>query len=222
VRYDPAAPEWLGRLAAGLDPLQPAWEPVPDGDRPSAVLALLSRADDPDLVVTVRAAGLQFHAGQLSFPGGGREPGDVNPADTALRETREEIGLDSARVTVVGQLPVRPLSASRNRVVPVVGLWCGADVLLAGDPREVERLVRWPVSALADPVHRVSARHPRGGTGPAFVLDDFFLWGFTAGLADRLLRLGGWEQPWDAARVVEVPRRFSGDRDRSRSAEPRA
>ena len=192
---------------AGLEPPSPTWAPA-GTERPSAVLALLSTGGRPDLVVTVRSPGLAHHGGQISFPGGGREPGDASPAATALRETAEEIGLDPARVSVLGQLPLRPLAVSSNRVVPVVGEWDGAGDLYPADPAEVDRVVRWPVVLLADPAYRVTARHPRGGTGVAFVWDDLFLWGFTAGLADQLLRLGGWERPWDASRVVDVPARY--------------
>ena len=54
-----------------------------------------------------------------------------------------------------------------------------------------------PVAALSDPANRFTVRHPAGLVGPAFEVDGLFIWGFTAGLLDRLLTLGGWAQPWD-------------------------
>jgi 8-oxo-dGTP pyrophosphatase MutT (NUDIX family) len=177
----------------------------------AAVLALFSERDDPDLVFTVRSAALRHHPGQISFPGGGREAGDAGFADTALREAREEVGLDPAAVAVLGRLPDRRVSVSAYQVVPVVGWWPGNQELARQDDAEVEEVMRWRVSELADPANRAMAVHPRGFLGPAFTLGDYFLWGFTAGRVDELLRLGGWEEPWDESRQLPIPRRFLRD-----------
>ena len=203
-----AGPTWAGPLITRLDPLETVWTPPHEGERPSAVLALLSLTEDPDLVLTVRAAGLDHHPGQISLPGGGREPGDVSPSDTAVREANEEIGLRPLCVRTVGQLHTRDVLVSRNRVVPVVGLWSDVDPISVCDEEEVDTILRWSVSDLADPANRVTARHPRGNAGPAWQMGDLFLWGFTAAVVDALLRLGGWERPWDAERIVDVPPRF--------------
>jgi 8-oxo-dGTP pyrophosphatase MutT (NUDIX family) len=204
-------PEWAGGLAQRLQPLDPAWRPDGTGQRASAVLALLTRSADPDLVLTVRAVGLAHHGGQISLPGGGREAGDARPLDTALRETREEIGLGPDQVQPLGQMGLRQIPVSGNRVIPVVGLWSGRVPVAPGDPAEVAQVVRWPIADLADPAHRLTARHPRGGAGPAWRFDDLFLWGFTAWVVDALLELGGWWRPWDATRVADVPARFRSD-----------
>ena len=201
-------PVWADFLIGRLDPLETAWTPPHEGERPSAVLALLSSSEDPDLVLTLRAAGLEYHGGQISLPVGGREPEDDSPTDTALREAREEIGLLPSCVHPVGQLHTRDILVSQNRVVPVVGLWSGSDPIRVCDEVEVEQVFRWSVSDLADPANRVTARHPRGNMGPAWQIGDLFLWGFTANIVDVLLRLGGWERPWDVDRIVDVPPRF--------------
>jgi len=206
--FGTAIPDWGRRLRDGLEPLETAWAPPHEGERPSAVLALLSSGEDPGLVLTLRAAGLDHHPGQISLPGGGREPEDISPADTALREAREEIGLPPSSVHLVGQLHTRDILVSQNRVVPVVGLWSGSDPICVCDEVEVEQVFRWSVSDLANPANRVTARHPRGTAGPAWQMGDLFLWGFTASVVDALLRLGGWERPWDADRIVDVPPRF--------------
>lgn len=94
----------------------------------------------------------------------------------------------------------------------MVGTWSGDDPLVLASPLEVAAIHRWSVSDLADPVNRVTSRHPQGHMGPAWQFGDAFLWGFTAYLTDALLRLGGWWRPWDTNRVVEVPNRFQRDR----------
>ena len=205
---DGTMPEWVGRLCDRLDPVESSWAPPHSGERPSAVLALLSVGEDPDLVLTLRAAGLDHHPGQISLPGGGREPGDVSPIDTAVRETWEEIGLSPTYVRSVGQLHTRDIVVSHNRVVPIVGLWSGEDSIAVCDKEEVDTILRWSLSDLADPANRVTARHPRGNAGPAWQMGDLFLWGFTATVVDVLLRLGGWERDWDVDRIVDVPPRF--------------
>ncbi len=188
-------PSGVRLLATRLAPLDQRWPPAPSagqrlpGRRQSAVLALLTAADDPDLVLTERAATLRHHAGQISFPGGGREPTDDSPAATALREAREEIGLGSERVHLLGQLRPRDALVSANRVVPVVGLWPDDGTVGVRDPHEVESVLRWSLADLADPSHRLSVRHPGGGTGPAW-------------------RIGGLVM---CDRVIDVPPRFRRD-----------
>ncbi|MCL2482104.1 MAG: CoA pyrophosphatase [Propionibacteriaceae bacterium] len=203
-------PTWLGPLLTRLDPLDAAWPPVAGDQRGSAVIALLGLSEDPDLVLTVRSAELEHHGGQISLPGGGREPGDAAPCDTALREAQEEIGLPRTLVTPVGQMHTHEISVSNNWVIPVVGVWSGAEPVAPKDTEEVDCVLRWSLSQLADPAHRVMARHPRGGRGPAWDMGELFLWGFTAWVVDSLLRLGGWEQPWDHNRLAEIPARFMG------------
>lgn len=179
--------------------------------RPAAVLALLSAGPAPDLVVTERAATLRHHAGQLSFPGGRIDPTDASAAAAALREAHEEIGLAPERVEVLGALPRTRLTTTAFDVVAVVGRWEGDASIGAVDPGEVAQVLRFGVAELADPEHRCSARHPGGGSGPCFVMGELMIWGFTAHLVDELLRLGGWERPWDRDRLVEIPRRFLRD-----------
>lgn len=73
------------------------------------------------------------------------------------------------------------------------------------DPAEVAAVVRVPVAELAAPANRLQVRHPSGFTGPAFDVAGLLVWGFTAGLLDRLLALGGWAVPWDTDRLRDLP-----------------
>ncbi|MDR0487898.1 MAG: CoA pyrophosphatase [Propionibacteriaceae bacterium] len=184
------------------------WPSVSQNQRLSAVVALLTNEDDSRLLFTLRASGLSHHGGQISFPGGGRESQDSCPRDTAFREMSEEIGLDPACVHPLGQLRTREISVSSNHVIPIVATWSGLEEVLVHDPEEVDSILSWSLSELADPVHRVTARFRIGYTGPAWQMGDLFLWGFTARLVDILIDLGGWYQPWDKSRIVDVPKRF--------------
>lgn len=180
--------------------------PFPAPSRPSAILALFSSGDSPDLLFTERSANLRSHPGQVSFPGGRIDPGDRGPEDAAVREAVEEIGIDGETVELLGRLPSSPLVAAFNATI-VVGAWDGAQQLTA-EPGEVAQILRYPIDQLVDPQVRRAARLPQGATGPAFVIDDIVIWGFTAHLVDRLLTLGGWSRDWDEQALIEVPERF--------------
>jgi hypothetical protein len=64
---------------------------------------------------------------------------------------------------------------------------------------------RVPLDELVDPAHRLRMRYPSGWVGPAFEAAGMTVWGFTAGLLDRLIALAGWEQPWDTSRIEDMP-----------------
>lgn len=64
---------------------------------------------------------------------------------------------------------------------------------------------RVPVDELSDPANRLRVRHPSGYVGPAFKAGGMLVWGFTAGLLEAVLRLGGWEREWDRGRVEDLP-----------------
>lgn len=189
----------------------------PRGGRQAAVMILVADADRPDITFVERAATMRTHPGQIAFPGGGVDPGDADAAAAALRETHEEVGLNPAAVDVLGCLPTAHVAASGFDVVSVVGTWSGREPIGVADPREVAAVHRFAIDALADPAHRVTARHFSGYRGPAFIVDSdadpepIMIWGFTAHLLDRFLMLGGWERPWDAGRLAEIPRRFLRD-----------
>lgn len=202
-------PAWLDALVAALPSVtaeQVSRFPVPPGrHREAAVLALFGEAEHgPDLLLIERAATMRAHAGQPAFPGGAVDPGDDGPVAAALREAQEEVALDPASVEVLGSLPRLWLPPSGFAVTPVVAWWRAPHPVRAVDPAEVAHVVRVPLDRLTDPRHRLRVRHPGGWVGPAFETGDLLVWGFTAGVLDQLLRLGGWERPWDADRVAEL------------------
>ncbi|MGI8666019.1 MAG: NUDIX hydrolase [Jatrophihabitans sp.] len=182
--------------------------PPADGSgRHSAVLMLFASPGDvrqADVLLLQRAATLRSHAGQAAFPGGATDPGDASASATALREAAEEVGLDANTVQVLAELPALYLPPSGFVVTPVLGHWLRPHPVGVVDVAEVAGVRRLPVPALADPANRFTVRHPSGFVGPGFEVAGMFVWGFTAGLLDRLLRLAGWEQPWDRDRIRPV------------------
>jgi len=178
----------------------------PENGRPSAVLVLLGEQEGhPDVLLLRRAATLRNHAGQPAFPGGATDPGDANPAATALREAAEEVGVDPASVTVVAELPRLWIPASGFVVSPVLAWWHAPHPVHPRQPEEVDLVVRQPLAELSDPANRLRVRHPSGYVGPAFQVAGMLVWGFTAGVLSTLLELGGWARPWPQDRIVELP-----------------
>lgn len=113
-------PAWVHTLAAHTTPARPQLND-PVTLRPAAVLALLTDGPDgPQVLLTARAPDLTHYSGQLVFPGGAADAGDRDAIDTALREAREEIGLDPTSVHVLGTLPALGLPDSGFLVTPVV------------------------------------------------------------------------------------------------------
>ncbi len=183
------------------------WPTPPVGGRRSAVLILLGEQPEtgPDLLVLQRAATLRSHAGQPAFPGGAADPDDLDASATAFREATEEVGLDPASATVIATLPRLWIPVSGYVVTPVLAWWHTPHPVRPVDLGEVARVERLPVSELVDPANRLRIRHPSGFVGPAFDVRDLLVWGFTAGIINTLLELGGWAGPWDQSRVLELP-----------------
>ncbi|MGQ3046194.1 MAG: CoA pyrophosphatase [Niveispirillum sp.] len=156
--------------------------------RDAAVLVpLVDRVEGPTLLLTQRTAHLAAHAGQISFPGGGVEPHDIDPIATALRETEEEIGLPRSHVRVLGRLDTY-ITRTGFRVVPVVA-HVRPPFTLTPDPNEVDAIFEVPLTFILNPASRV--RESREFMGAqrhfwAFPYGDRYIWGATAGMLVNL------------------------------------
>lgn len=213
---DPAAaPTWLAPLVARAGDLDARvlsrFRPPASGTRASAVLMLFGDDSEHgrDVLLTERAGTLRSHSGQAAFPGGAVDPGDDGPVDTALREATEEVGLDRSGVDPLAVLPDLYIPFSGFTVTPVVAWWRHPGPVGVVDQAEVARVVRAPIDRLVDPAYRFTVTHPSGYSGPGFDADGLFVWGFTAGLLDRVLDIAGLSRPWDRSVRRPLPQEVS-------------
>lgn len=179
------------RFAAHLESFswQSDWPLAPRLVSSAVLIGLLPSRQGMQILLTRRTDHLKHHAGQISFPGGHCEDFDTSRAATALREAQEEIGLDPAKVVVLGQLPDFG-TPSGFRITPVVGLLEG-DVSLTPDAFEVAEVFEVPLAFLANPLnyqcHRIgwlgAERHVY-----AVPWSGYFIWGATAGILRMLAR----------------------------------
>jgi 8-oxo-dGTP pyrophosphatase MutT (NUDIX family) len=203
--------EWVQTLVDGLSGAAKAPFLVPPADgveglRAAAVLALFGEGPGgPDVLLLQRNAEMRSHAGQPAFPGGRIDPSDDGPVGAALREAREETGLDPSGVEILATMPELWIPPSGNVVTPVVAWWREPSEVRPAAPAEVETVARVPISDLVNPANRLIVRHPIGLESPAFRVANMLVWGFTAGVLDWLLTAAGWTLDWDRSVVEPVP-----------------
>jgi 8-oxo-dGTP pyrophosphatase MutT (NUDIX family) len=157
--------------------------------RASVLVPIVMRPDALTVLFTRRTEHLKTHSGQIAFPGGGAEPGDASPEATALRETHEEIGLDPARVELLGRLSDYH-TRTDYRVTPVVGV-VAPPFELRLDAREVDEAFEVPLAFLLDPAnHQRRQREFQGRTVAFYAIPyrDHYIWGATAGMLVNLYR----------------------------------
>ena len=187
--------EELRRRFAGAPPAETLYgdegpRPVAEVLKPASVLVpIVPRDAGLTVIFTQRAAHLKDHSGQISFPGGRAAPGDASPEATALREAREEIGLDAARVEILGRLPDYH-TRTGFRIAPVIGLLAPPFELRA-DAGEVEEIFEVPLAFLLDPAnHQRQSREWQGELRWFFAMpyQGRYIWGATAGMLVNLSR----------------------------------
>jgi 8-oxo-dGTP pyrophosphatase MutT (NUDIX family) len=165
--------------------------PGPDA-RQGGVLALLYLyGGHVHLPLILRPTYTGVHSGQVGFPGGGREPVDVDLTATALREAYEEIGVSPHEVEVLGHLSPLFVIASNYLVHPTVG-WCGHRPAFRNDPYEVALLLETPLAHLLDPAtaqREVWTLRGRAVDVPFYQVANQTVWGATAMMLSELLSL---------------------------------
>jgi 8-oxo-dGTP pyrophosphatase MutT (NUDIX family) len=183
----PEAPTLPGPSDYDLNPgLEKDW-PRKAVPRPAAVLVPVVTRERLTVLFTQRTDDLPSHAGQISFPGGKVEPGDIGPADTAQREAEEEIGLQRSFVEPIGFLDPY-LTGTGFRIVPVVAL-VRPGFTLQLDASEVAAAFEVPLDFLMNAENH--ERHARtfGGTERyyhAMPFEDRYIWGATAGILKNM------------------------------------
>lgn len=229
-----AAPPWLAPLVEQPDAVKKAYRrrvpaevlaaltaanttaAVSGTRRDAAVLVLFSGPqggtegslpEDADLLVTVRASTLRHHAGQAAFPGGAADPGDRGPVHTALREATEETGLEPGRLHPLATLEKMFIPPSGFHVVPVLAYSPDPGPVAVVDDAETALVTRVPVRAFVNPQNRITvyrSENTRRTAGPAFLLNEMMVWGFTGQIISAMLDVAGWAVPWESDKLYEL------------------
>lgn len=191
------------RLDRGLSDPSPAGGSRSSTKTPAAVLILfaysrVAAAAGPSLLLIKRTESVQTHKGQMAFPGGLCEPGDVGVAvRTALRETEEEVGIPSESIRLLGELPDL-VTATGFLIQPVVGVLKQSleDIFLKPSPEEIADVIWVALQALLNPaIYRKEYLSVGASSYPidVFQLGEHRVWGATAAmirnLLDRLVRV---------------------------------
>jgi len=200
--------DFLARAARGLSPAPPpfyregefgavngdhALQPTLEGLAPeapprhAAVLVPIVARPEPGVLLTLRSSRLSTHAGQVAFPGGRVDPEDADEKAAALREAREEVGLDSRMVRHLGYLDGY-LSGTGFWIVPVVGL-VDPGYHLTLNPDEVDEAFEVPLEFLMTPAnHQRQSRDWKGTLRHFYAMpyEGRFIWGATAGMLRNL------------------------------------
>jgi len=175
----------LPGLAAQLRMAPPghahALMPAPDAQEAGVLLLVYPYQADLCFVLTRRTDRLGYHRGQISLPGGRREPGDANLVATALREAQEELGIAAEQIALLGVLTALYIPPSNFIVQPVVG-YAAARPAFQPNADEVAELIEAPLRLLLDPTTRQIGPLPQQGSlsGPFYRIGKHVVWGATA------------------------------------------
>jgi 8-oxo-dGTP pyrophosphatase MutT (NUDIX family) len=164
----------------------------PNARRAAVLLGLFDQDGGTHLAFIRRASTLRAHSGEIAFPGGAVDVSDDSPVTTALREAQEEIGLDPARVEVLGILPPVFTVVSNFLITPVVAFLAHGLGTLQLQANEVAEIILLPLHGLADPTIMHTEEWTRGGLARIVYFYDYGpyrIWGATGRILNALLDL---------------------------------
>ena len=153
----------------------------------AVLVPIVCHAGAPSVLLTRRSDHLKVHGGQISFPGGRREPQDHSPEATALRETEEEVGVNRHHVDVIGRLDDY-VTVTGFQITPIVGLLT-PPLHLEPDRFEVAEMFEVPLDFLMNPknaLHQIVKKDGKRRRYIAILYQDYYIWGATA---DMLVNL---------------------------------
>ena len=156
----------------------------------AAVLVPITRSDEPEVVLTLRASGLSTHSGEVAFPGGRRDPEDADLVQTALREAEEEIGLPPGLVEVIGPLSTL-VSRHGIQVTPYVGL-VPDFVEYQPNDGEIAAVFAVPLAFFRDDPRETTHRIDYLGRSwyvPSYRYGEYKIWGLSAIMIVELVNL---------------------------------
>lgn len=193
----------VGELRARLEssPGQPLNLPGVELREAAVLVPLFWRDAEPWILFTRRPETLRTHAGQISFPGGTRDPDDPTPLHAALREAWEELGIPPDRVEVLGMLDESP-TVTGFRIQPFVGV-IPADHPLQPSPAEIEEIIEVPVRHLLQKsIFRTELWKHEGQDHPVYFFDyaGHVIWGATARILVNLLERAAGLPSFEALR----------------------
>ena len=156
----------------------------------AAVLLPITRSEEPELVLTLRASGLSTHGGEVAFPGGRRDPEDPDLMFTALREAQEEIGLPPGLVEVIG--PLSPLISKHGiKVTPYVGLIPDYVEYVPNDA-EIAAVFTVPLAFFREDPREHTHRIDYAGRSwyvPSYRYNGYKIWGLSAIMIVELMNV---------------------------------
>ena len=163
---------------------------LPHARKAAVLLGLFEQEGEPTILFIRRSSTLRAHSGEIAFPGGGVDPGDSSPIMAALREAREEIGLDPLRAEVLGVLQPVFTVVSNYLIIPVVAFLPWGLGTLQLQASEVTEIILVPLRILTDPGIFHSEEWMRGGRARTIYFYDYGsyrIWGATARILHTLL-----------------------------------